>query len=284
MAASLNAGDDLNDVLSAHNFEKIAKLVNRYAGIQLPASKKHMVEGRLRKRSRICNRRNLDDYCRYLLKDGGFDVEFPHLIDVVTTNKTDFFREPDHFESLRLAVRELLKLQDGNDRVLKIWSAACSNGAEPYTIAMVLSEMARSDHFRFAVLGTDICTKVLEEARCAVYSRDVISQVPSHYQGRYVMRSRGPKGVVRIVPELRRLVRFERLNLMDEEYPVDCDVDIIFLRNVLIYFDKPVQHRVMQRLIGHLRRGGFIFVGHSESMATAGLKLNQAAPAVFQKP
>jgi chemotaxis protein methyltransferase CheR len=274
--------EDQNDLLSVHNFEQIAKLVNRYAGIQLPASKKHMVEGRLRKRARVSGRGNIDDYCRYILKDGGFDAELPHLIDVMTTNKTDFFREPDHFECLVRVVPGLLKSRRGGE-TLKVWSAACSNGAEPYTIAMVLSDMASSLHFKFAILATDICTKVLEEGRRAVYSKEIINPVPADYQRHYVMRSRQAQERVRIIPELRRQIRFERLNLMDDTYPVDRDVDVIFLRNVLIYFDKAMQHRVMLRLIQHLRPGGYIFVGHSESMVAAGLNLHQMAPAVFRK-
>lgn len=280
--ALAHASTDPEETLSLHNFEQIAKLVNRYAGIQLPASKKHMVEGRLRKRARISGHKDMDDYCRFILKGGGFDSEFPHLIDVMTTNKTDFFREPDHFECLIRLIPGLLKSRRGGEG-LKIWSAACSNGAEPYTIAMVLADMASSLHFTFAILATDICTKVLEEGRRAVYSREIIDPVPSDYQRRYVMRSRGSQERVRIIPELRRLIRFERLNLMDGDYPVDRDVDVIFLRNVLIYFDKAVQHQVMLRLIRHLRPGGYIFVGHSESMVAAGLKLDQVAPAVFRK-
>lgn len=270
-----------DDLLSVHNFDQIAKLVNRHTGIQLPPSKKHMVEGRLRKRTRACGRKSLDDYCRYILKGGGFDAEFPHLVDVITTNKTDFFREPDHFQCLKRLVPGLLKHR--GERVLKVWSAACSNGAEPYTIAMVLADMAASHQFRFAILASDISMQVLEEGRRAIYSCEVIGQVPAEYQRRYVMRSRASKDSARIVPEMRRLVRFEHLNLMDDDYPVDHDVDVVFLRNVLIYFDKAVQNRVMQRLIKHTRPGGYIFVGHSESMVAAGLNLDQVAPAVFQR-
>lgn len=275
--------DGPDDSLSRHNYEQIAKLVNQHTGIQLPWSKKHMVEGRLRKRTRACGRSSLDDYCRYILKDGGFDAEFPHLVDVITTNKTDFFREPEHFHCLKRLVHDWIRAPQHRDRALKVWSAACSNGAEPYTLAMVLSEMAAVQQFRFAILATDICTKVLDEGRRAVYSREVIEQVPAQYQHRYVMRSRASKENARIVPELRRLVRFEHLNLMDDDYPVDRDVNVIFLRNVLIYFDKTVQNRVMRRLIQHVRPGGYIFVGHSESMVAAGLGLDQVAPAVFQK-
>ncbi len=271
------------DLLSSLNYQHVARLVSRFSGIQLPLTKKHMVEGRMRKRARVCGRRSLDDYCRYLLKGGGFEAEFPHLVDALTTNKTDFFREPDHFDCLQRLLPGLLKARRSNNRVFKVWSAACSNGAEPYTIAMVLSEMAQSHDFRFAILATDICTRVLEEGRRAVYSQEMIGQIPSAYAGRYVMRARGGRRDGRIVPELRQLVRFEQMNLMDDTYHVDTDVDAIFLRNVLIYFDKAGQHRVTRQLAKHLRVGGYLFLGHSESMVAAGLDLHQVSPAVFQK-
>lgn len=271
------------DFLSSRYYQQIATLVGCYAGIQLPLTKKHMVEGRLRKRARACGFESLDDYCRHLLAGSGFDAEFAHFIDILTTNKTDFFREPSHFPCLQRVVSALLEKNCGQGRVIKIWSAACSNGAEPYTIAMVLADMAASQRFRFSILATDICTKVLEEGRRAVYSREMIDQVPEAYGRRYVMRSRSARQDARIVPELRRLVRFERLNLMDDNYPVDNDVDVIFLRNVLIYFERAGQQRVITHLVRHLRPGGHLFLGHSESMVAAGLNLQQVCPAVFQK-
>lgn len=279
MAHAISAEPE--DSLSQRNFERIAKLVNHHTGIQLPPSKKHMVEGRLRKRARNCGHSKLNDYCHYLLEEGGFDNEFPFVVDVMTTNKTEFFREPAHFIELKRIVPHLLA---SSGRTFKVWSAACSTGAEAYTIAMVLAHMNMAAEFRFAILATDICSSVLEEGRRAVYSNEMLAAVPPEFRKHYVMASRGGKGHGRIVPELRRVVRFQRLNLLDGNYPVDQDVDIIFLRNVLIYFDKTVQHRVMQHLAGHLRPGGYIFVGHSETMAASGLQLNQVAPAVFRKP
>jgi len=170
--------------------------------------------------------------------------------------------------------------------VLKIWSAASSNGAEAFTLAMVLSELkAQRKDFRFSILGTDISTEVLEHGRRAVYSAEMIAPVPAEMQARYVMHQRkpGPRREVRMVPELRRLVNFLRLNLMDSSYPFDKDVDVIFLRNVLIYFEKPDQAAVVGRLVGHLRSGGYLVLGHSESMIGTSLPVRQVAPAVFQK-
>jgi chemotaxis protein methyltransferase CheR len=136
---------------------------------------------------------------------------------------------------------------------------------------------------RFAILGTDISTEVLEQAMAAVYSEDMLATMPREAQ-RYVMRARDPgRRQFRIVPELRRLVRFRRMNLMDTSYPVDRDVDVIFCRNILIYFDKPTQGAVLERLCGHLRPGGFLFLGHSESMAGTGMQMRQVAPTVFRR-
>ncbi|MFN4211156.1 MAG: CheR family methyltransferase, partial [Devosia sp.] len=171
--------------------------------------------------------------------------------------------------------------------LLKIWSAASSTGAEAYTLAMVLADLVAQRHdFRFAILGTDISTSVLEQGERAVYPTELVAPVPPAKQQRYLMHARKPgaRPEVRIVPELRRLVQFARLNLMDASYPFDRDVDVIFLRNVLIYFDKADQEKVIIRLVEHLRPGGYLILGHSESMIGTAVTMRQVAPAVFQKP
>jgi len=207
---------------------------------------------------------------------------------VVTTNKTDFFREPEHFELMRTRmVPELLALRSRErDPLLKVWSAASSTGAEAYTCAMVLADMVKQTrNFRFAILGTDVSTDVLDHARRAVYPADQIVPVPQNMQAQYLLwaRKNGVRPDVRIVPELRRLTQFHRLNLMDQSYPFDHDVDIILLRNVLIYFDKADQAKVINRLVGHLRPGGYLLLGHSESMIGTSIPVQQVAPAVFQR-
>jgi chemotaxis protein methyltransferase CheR len=262
------------ETLSARDFERIARLVGEYCGIRLPASKKQMVEGRLRNRLRALGHTSMQDYCRVLFGEGGIEQELSHLVDSITTNKTDFFREPAHFQVLaKHAIPALLRVHGKHRPLLKIWSAACSAGQEPYSLAMVLSEIAQS-RFLFAILG---------EARHAVYSEDVVRFVPKEMTRRYLMHSRGGKGQFRIVPELRKLVRFEYLNLMDSQYPVDRDVDVIFLRNVLIYFDKPTQLKVPTRLCNHLRPGGYLVLGHSESVSRTGLPLHSVANTIFQR-
>lgn len=279
-------GDE--DHLSPRGFKRIADLIGTEVGIKLPPAKRTMVEGRLRKRVRALGLTSLDAYSDFLFEESGIAMERVHLIDAVTTNKTDFFREPDHFDLLReQLVPDLLKTRRaGNQPMLKIWSAASSTGAEAYTLAMVLADLAaqRGD-FRFSILGTDISTVVLAQGERAVYSAEMIAPVPPVMQQRYLMHARRPAGrhEVRIVPELRRLVRFARLNLMDSSYPFDSDVDVILLRNVLIYFEKSDQERVIKRLINHLRPGGYLLLGHSESMIGTADTMRPVAPAVFQK-
>lgn len=277
------ADDRLNDA----DFHRIAKLIGSETGIRLPPAKRLMVEGRLRKRVRSLGLASVTDYCTYLFEQNGLDSERVHIIDAVTTNKTDFFREPDHFVLLeREMVPALLSRHRSGARCkLKLWSAASSTGAEAYTIAMVMADLAaRGQAFQFAVLGSDISTEVLAAGRRAIYPAEMVAPVPIDMQRRYVMQARNAsaRGQVRIVPELRRLVHFQQLNLMDETYPIDRDVDVIFLRNVLIYFERATQEAVVSRLIGHLRPGGYLVLGHSESMIGSNLNLRQLAPAVFQ--
>lgn len=281
-----NPPEDADDHLSALDFGRIAKLIEGEAGIKLPPGKRLMVEGRLRKRMRALGQADFASYCNLLFKQGGLEHELTHLINAVTTNKTDFFREAEHFDFLvEHMVPNLLKARERNP-LLKVWSAASSTGAEAYTLAMVLDAMQeRRSDFRFAILGTDISTAVLAQGRRAVYSAEMIAPVPPEMQARYFMHARRPgvRREVRVVPELRRLVRFTHLNLMDQAYPFDRDVDVIFLRNVLIYFEKADQDAVVARLVDHLRPGGYLVLGHSESMIGTSLAVRQVAPAVFQK-
>lgn len=274
------------DHLADKHFDAIAQFIETRVGIKLPQTKRTMVEGRLRKRVRALGMPGLQAYGAHLFERGGLDDETTHLIDCVTTNKTDFFREPSHFEFLRdVAVPQLRQRQGGRPPQLKVWSAASSTGAEAYTAAMVLQDMVAAGKVgRFSILGTDVSTEVLREARAAIYPRDFVAPVPAAMQQRYLMRSNNPReDLVRVTPELRRTVHFERLNLMDEAYPFDHDVDVIFCRNVLIYFDKPTQQAVLGRLASHLRPGGYLMLGHSESMAGSGIDaLRSVVPTVYQ--
>ena len=286
LARALPAADD--DHLAATDFQRISALIGEQVGIRLPPAKRLMVEGRLRKRIRALQLPNLRAYGDYLFRQDGLESELPFLINAVTTNKTDFFREPEHFELMeKLLVPDLLSRRTGErNPLLKVWSAASSTGAEAYTIAMILADMvAQRRDFHFSILGTDISTDVLDQGRRAVYPAEMVAPVPPGMQSRYLMFGRRPtpRPEVRIVPELRRKVQFMRLNLISAGYGIDRDVDMIFLRNVLIYFEKPDQAAVISRLIEHLRPGGYLLLGHSESMVGTSITMRQVAPAVFQK-
>jgi chemotaxis protein methyltransferase CheR len=277
----------MTDHLRNEHFLKLARCMEEHTGIQLPPTKRLMIEGRLRRRLRALDIASLAEYGAALFDGGLLDAEFPHLVDCVTTNKTDFFREPDHFDFLTdYAVPALIQARDGTPVELKIWSAACSMGAEAYTAAMVLAAMTEGGaRFRFSILGTDISHAILDQARRAIYPAAMTDPIPEPMRRLYVMKASDPaREEVRIVPELRRLARFEHLNLTDESYPVDRDVDVIFCRNILIYFSKPVQQAVLTRLASHLRPGGFLILGHSESFALDDKSgMHQVSPTIFQR-
>lgn len=276
-----------DDQLSPHHFDQIAGMISQTTGIRLPPKKRLMVEARLRKRMRALGMPTIAAYCEYLFTKGGFASETSHLIDVVTTNKTDFFREIDHFHFLAEGgVADMLRHHTRSAKPhLRFWSAACSNGAEPYTIAMVLSDIAaKGPGFDFSVLGTDVSFAMLQEARRAIYPSGFLSPLSPDQRRRHLLESRDPdREEVRIAPELRRKVALAHLNLMDEEYPFPRNFDAIFLRNVLIYFDRADQVAVAHRLLDHLHPHGLIFIGHSETSVATDLPLRQIAPAIFQR-
>lgn len=271
--------------LSDDEFNKLSSLVQDELGIKMPAAKKTLLESRLQKRLRALGLASYAEYCDLLFNRGGMGTELIHMLDLVTTNKTDFFRESHHFEFLVDTALPHLMRRGG--RKMSIWSAGCSSGEEPYTMAMVLSEYARvnsSAGFDYSIRATDISTRVLEAASKGIYREDRIIPVPEDYKRKYFLRSRdSSKGLVRIVPELRSKINFSRVNLMDETYPVENPLDIIFCRNVIIYFDKPTQERLFTKFCEYLRPGGFIFIGHSETLSGMDLPLRKVSNSVYMK-
>jgi chemotaxis protein methyltransferase CheR len=272
-----------NDPLSQRNFTRLAAYIYEYSGIKMPESKKTMLEGRLRRRQRAVGAVTLDAYCDHLFTDDNLADEGWALINAVTTNKTDFFREPGHFDYLTGVI--LPDLAAKGVRSIRAWSAACSTGPEPYTMAMVLDDYAEnSGGPAYGILATDLDTDVLETARTGIYPRELVEPVPERLQRKYVMTPRDrARRDVRMVPSLRSAIGFARLNLMDERYPVGEPMHLIFCRNVLIYFDKPTQREVVSRLVDCLRPGGHLFLGHSESISGHDLPLTQVANTVFRK-
>lgn len=273
--------------LSEKDFRRLSEFIYTECGIKMPPSKKTMLEARLQKRLRFLGLRCFGSYCDYVFSPEGLEREMIHMIDLVTTNKTDFFREPAHFDYLtRTALPQLLRTEGaGLGKKLMVWSAGCSTGEEPYTLAVVLSEFAEQHRgFGFSILATDISTRVLEKARRGIYEQDRIGPVPPALLHKYFLRSKDrSRGLVRVIPELRETVRFQRLNFMDEDFGFREQLDIIFCRNVIIYFDRPTQERLLNRFCRHLAPDGYLFMGHSETLNGLEVPLVSVAPTVYRR-
>ncbi|UUR08332.1 CheR family methyltransferase [Sphingomonas glaciei] len=273
----------LSDRISQRNFSALARYIHETAGIRMPPSKKTMLEGRLRRRQRAIGAATLDDYCDYLFAEENIEFESEFLINAVTTNKTDFFREAYHFDYLRNVALPGL-IERGVTR-LRAWSVACSTGAEPYTMAMTIDDaFAGTSGASFTILATDLDTEVLEIARSGIYPAEFADPVPPALRKRYLMTSCDPaRQEVRIIPALRRNVAFARLNLMDRNYPVGEPMDVVFCRNVLIYFDRETQLKVVSRIVEKMAPGGLLFLGHSETIVGHDLPIAQIGNTIFQR-
>ena len=271
--------------LSQSDFERLSSYVYQQCGINLTPPKRVLLEGRLQKRLQSLEMKSFMEYYKHVKSPAGRG-ELVHMLDSVSTNKTDFFREPGHFDLLRDHIIPGFKKNHAH-RTLRIWSSACSTGEEPYTTAMVLQDsIEKLGQFDYEILATDISSKVLKHAINAVYRENRTRDIPMGFKKKYLLKSKDPKkGLVRIVPTLRSKVRFRRMNLMDNEYisQIKAQQDIVFCRNVLIYFDKSTQKHVVTKLVQCLRPGGYLFIGHSESLFEMDLPLKQIMPATFQK-
>ncbi|PWR01160.1 chemotaxis protein CheR [Meridianimarinicoccus roseus] len=274
MVISTTQADDL--------YERFGRLITKSSGIQLDASKRNLIDTRLRKRATELKLPDAQTYLTWVVDTNRVSEELPRMIDLITTNKTDFFRESAHFD---LLVNEVLPRHPRN-RVFRFWSAASSSGEEAYTAAMLLAEhKRRNPKFDFTVLGTDISPSVVTKARQAVYDRELISDVPEPLRSLYFQLGTSSTGreLARVTAELRRMVQFAVLNLVEDNFAVDRDCDVAFLRNVLIYFAPEIQMRVVSNVTDHLRPGGYLFVGHSETMNIRDPRLKPVAVAVYQK-
>lgn len=273
-----------DESISARDYTRLCGLIYREAGINLGAEKKIMLEARIKRRLKALGLDSYSRYCDFLFGSQGMKEELGPLIDVVTTNKTDFFREPGHFGFLTdKALPEWAAEHVGKQFL--IWSAGCSTGEEPYTLAMVLSEYAAAHvGFRFRILATDICTTVLEKAERGVYSAEAAAPVPATLKRKYFLRSRdAASGRVRVAPELRQLVEFRRLNFMDASYGLSEKVDAIFCRNVIIYFDRATQEGILKKLTQNLLPRGYLYVGHAEALHDMHLPLEPVGPALYRR-
>lgn len=276
--------------MNDQEFEKFSAFIYDEAGIKMPLAKKTLLEARLQKRLKALGMPSFKAYADFVFSTGaGREQEIVHLIDVVTTNKTDFFREPHHFEFLvKEAIPSMRKSRSSGETSLnpfRIWSAGCSTGEEPYTMSMVLAEyMAANPGFRFAITASDICTQVLRAASNGVYVEDRTDTIPLPLKKKYLLRSKDrAKGVVRIIPELRSQISFKRINFMDDQLPIQEKQDVIFCRNVIIYFDKETQARLMMKFHRQLHPGGYLFIGHSETLNGLDVPFSQVGNTVYKK-
>ncbi|HOG16720.1 MAG: Chemotaxis protein methyltransferase [Syntrophaceae bacterium PtaU1.Bin231] len=265
------------------DFEKISRLIYGQCGINLHEGKKELVKARLGKRLREGNFRSFADYYKFVTTEDGTD-ELVSMIDSISTNLTFFFREEIHFQKLRqiIAKRPAASVRDGVDR-LSVWSAGCSTGEEPYSLAITLRECENGRPLDARILATDISTRVLKTATRGIYPIEKVNSLPPAILKRHFQRGCGNwNGHVRVKPEVQRMVKFMRFNLM-EEAPAEFRFDVIFCRNVMIYFDKETQSLLVNRFYRCLNKGGYFFVGHSESLTGLKHSFKYVEPSVYRK-
>ncbi|WP_462317067.1 CheR family methyltransferase [Marinilabilia sp.] len=271
--------------LSEKDFQAFSRYIFSEYGIKMPPVKRVMLQGRLLKRIRELKMNSYSEYREFFFSKEGQEQELLNFLNVITTNKTDFFREPVHFAFLKDQVLPAFAKETGFDRPFKVWSAGSSSGEEAYTISIGLNEFKRlNPRFRFEILGTDISSQMLRTAARGVYKEARADMVPLELKKRYFLRSKDRENpTIRVSPELQQNIRLRYLNLMDAVYDVSETFDVIFCRNVLIYFDRPTQEKVINRLCRHLGTGGYFFIGHSESLSGMDVPLQHVKPTIFQK-
>ncbi len=254
-------------LMTSSDFQQIAAMLHADAGIHLSESKATLVYSRLAKRLRALGLKNFRDYCAIVAEHGGAD-ERQQMLAALTTNVTRFFREPHHFEHLRKQVLPALVETAKRGGRVRLWSAACSNGAEPYSIALtVLSVLPTAQSYDIKVLATDIDPNMVEEGSSGIYSDTALQPVPSDLRLRYFTASRSAEGKTWQAGEaLRSLITFRELNLIGA-WPMRGKFDAIFCRNVVIYFEDATQARLWSRFVPHLMPGGRLYIGHSERLS-----------------
>jgi len=271
--------------MSESDYTNFSTLIYRKAGINLHEGKKGLLKARLTKYLRKTRYRSLEEYYQCLMNDDTGE-EMVHLLDVISTNLTYFFREPKHYDFLRgSALPQVLETFNNlNKRVIWIWSAGCSSGEEAYSLGIVLNEFIGSrEWLQTQILATDISTRVLKKASDGIYEEEKLEKIPYDLKSRYFQRGINKRsGYLRVKPQLRKLISFRRLNLM-EPFPPGNTFHIIFCRNVMIYFDKHTQARIVEKFYRALEKGGFFFIGHSESLTNINHAFQYIQPSVYRK-
>lgn len=259
--------------------------MERESGIHLSDAKRALLTGRLSRRLRELELDSFAAYYRRIVEEPG-GAELTRMLDAIATNETHFFREPRHFEFLagHVLPRFVQEAERGERaKEVRIWSAACSTGEEPYSLAMCLLEgCPPSAGWSVEVVATDLSTRVLEQARAGVFRIEKARELPPHHLKRFMLRGTGSQlGKMKVDEELRSIVRFQRANLIDSRPPVEGTFDLVFLRNVLIYFQAETRARVVERALAHLRPGGFLFLGHAETLAGHADRARCVLPTIY---
>lgn len=269
--------------LSRDDMALVAKLVYEHAGIVIREHKEAMARGRLARRVKVLGLGSIAEYCAYLRTPAAAD-EIPELINAVTTNHTAFFRERHHFDHLRKDVLpRLIQERAGRRGRIRIWSAACSSGEEPYSIAAISRDVIghRSD-LDFRILATDIDTDILDRAAAGQYPAEQFDRLPADLRPLLRLEGQSARGEARIAEDLKRLIAFKRLNLI-ERWPMKGPFDVIFCRNVFIYFDTPTKAAILDRYVGLLQPGGFLYLGHSESLPQPHPQLRLIGRTIYER-
>ena len=265
-----------------HHFDVLRGLVNRHTGITLADSKMELVYGRLARRLRALNISSFDQYCRMLKTDPGDELN--NFVNAITTNKTDFFREMHHFEYLTNTALPYLLKERKNTKRIRIWSAGCSTGQEPYSIAMVIHDAVRDlANWDVKILATDIDSNVINTARNGVYQQEQIKLLPQDITKKWFSYGSGENaGKVKVAEKLKDIISFKVLNLM-EQWPMKGKFDILFCRNVVIYFNKSTQAVLFDRFAEYLQEDGILFIGHSESLHNISNKYDHIGQTIHKK-
>jgi chemotaxis protein methyltransferase CheR len=259
------------------DFERVRKLIYERAGISLAPIKRDMVYSRLARRLRALNFESFVDYLKFLLSPSG-EEEWELFVNSLTTNLTSFFREAHHFDILQRHMAEL------KQRPIRIWCSAASTGEEPYTLAITACETFGSMTPPVEIVASDIDTSVLAKAKRGVYPFERVERLSPERLRRFFLKGTGAQsGMVRIRPELQKLVSFTRVNLLDARYPINGPFDVMFCRNVMIYFDKPTQYEILKKFVPLLKADGLLFAGHSESFLHAADLFHSLGRTVYER-
>jgi len=270
--------------MSPYEFKRISEFIQNNFGIKLTDQKRIMVQGRLHKRLAALGMNSFSSYVHFLFSKEGMTNEIPVMVDLISTNKTNFFREAAHFNTLTdLVLPEYVKKHHFN--TLNIWSAGCSSGEEVYTLAMIINNfMEQHKGYQYKILGTDISHRMLEKANKAIYDLRDVENMPLFLKKKYLLKNKNKEiKKVRFIPAIRNKTQFAYLNFISNDNELSTKFDIVFCRNVIIYFERHIQKLVLSKILEHIKPDGYLFLGHSESITDMNLPLKKISPTVFQK-